>query len=386
MAILKLVRWSNLLYIFALMSLLRYCLVKPFYSFTAYQLSLNDGQFLLLCLSVVLIAAGGYIINDYYDRPTDTLNKPDKVWIGTDISPTFALQLYALCNVSGIGIAFWVANVVGVPKLAFIQVATAILLWFYTLYLQRLPLIGNILVALLCGAVVLIVAWYEKALLNSFLNDVLLLLGFSPTSITDLGLDVSEFSSYVLFYFYVFAFFAFLYTLLRELIKDIEDSEGDESMAYKTLPIVVGIPISKLVGAVIVAISLNYLAKIALAESSVGQFWSASLIVILAIVPSVYLLYNIWKARRTADFSRVSLLVKVIMFLTLLYLPYFRSTIKMGDMVVVDPNGETIANISLDSTKTATPDTLSAEPTASPNNNIDIHIDTAQTVSPTREP
>lgn len=341
----QLIRPFNLFYVALIMLLLRYCIVAPLFGFTSYQLSLATWQYLLLILSTVLITAGGYIINDYYDVAADTFNKPMRLVIGTRVSANQALKAYMVCNVLGISIAFYLAIASGNYRLVFVQILAAVLLWFYSTKLQKTPLIGNISIAFLGALMVLTPAFYETALYNQLLANLLSFVGVTTETIEKLGIKSSEFSNSVLNYFYSYAFFAFLFTLVRELVKDAQDVEGDESAGYKTLPIVAGLPITKLTAAAVLLVAINYLVKFMIAEFAYQQYISGIGIALLIVIPCIYMVYNLWKARLSEDFKLLSVLIKAVMFTGLLYMPYLWSTMQISGVPYTAPNGETITNV-----------------------------------------
>ncbi len=162
-----------------------------------------DPRLLWLMISTGLIAAAGYIINDYYDVKIDLINKPERVIIGKGITRRYALLFHTVLSVTGVGIGFIINW-----KIGMLNFICAFLLWLYSNALKRLPFIGNFTVALLTG-------------LSVFMVDLL----HAP-----FHLLVS-----------VYAMFAFFITLVREIIKDIEDLKGDDTFGCKTLPIVWGV-------------------------------------------------------------------------------------------------------------------------------------------------
>ena len=366
----KLIRPLNLFYVALIMLLLRYCIVTPLFGFTNYQLSLSTWQYLLLVLSTLLITAGGYIINDYYDVAADTFNKPMKLIIGTHVSPEQALKVYMICNALGLGLALYLATVAGSYKLVFVQLLAAILLWFYSTKLQKMPLIGNLTIAFLGALMVLLPAFYEAALADQLIATVLILFGFGKETIEALGITLSEYSASVLTYFYSYAFFAFLFTLVREIVKDAEDAEGDENAGYKTLPIVAGLQIAKLLAVVVVLIAINYLVKFMIIEFAYKQYASTIGIAGLIVLPCIYMVYGLWKARVSNDFHQLSTLIKAIMFAGLLYMPYLRSTIQSAGVTYTSPNGET-TDIQFTPNTDSTTNTLTNDTTA-------IQTDTTQ--------
>jgi len=198
-ALVRLTRVWNLLII----GLAQYCtaalLINPD--------SLLDVRLLLLVVSTVLIAAGGYSINDYYDIKIDLINKPDRVVVGKVLSRRVVLLLHTILSVSGTALGFLLSWQLGV-----VNFISAFLLWLYSNALKRLPFIGNFVVAVLTGLAVIVV-------------NLLL-----PPWLATVG---------------IYALFAFFMTLIREIIKDIEDLKGDNTFGCKTLPIIWGIRSTK---------------------------------------------------------------------------------------------------------------------------------------------
>lgn len=160
-------------------------------------------QLLELTLSTMLIAAAGYVINDYYDVKIDLINKPERVIIGKSIPRRHALLFHTVLSLTGIAIGFWLNW-----KIGLINLFSVFMLWLYSNALKRLPFIGNLAVALLTGISVFVV--------NVLYPPLLALTG-------------------------IYALFAFFITLVREIIKDLEDLKGDDTFGCRTLPIVWGI-------------------------------------------------------------------------------------------------------------------------------------------------
>ena len=170
-------------------------------------------QFLLLVISTVLVAAAGYIINDYFDIQVDQLNER-KVIVGNTIKRREAMALHFIFSGLGVGIGFYLGWKVGMWNLGFINLFSASALWFYSTNFKRNYLIGNILISLLSALVLLIVALYD-ILPASEQNDINAIVVFKIICI--------------------YAAFAFITTLIREIVKDLEDLEGDQKMGYKPM-------------------------------------------------------------------------------------------------------------------------------------------------------
>ena len=170
---------------------------------------IRDFRFFVLAISTVIIAAAGYYINDYYDIKIDLINKPQKVIVGNTIKRRPVMIAHSMLNAFGILMGTFVSLWIGA-----IHFVCAFLLWWYSNQLKRIPFVGNFLVALLTGATLLVVMVYYRS------TDILIL---------------------------VYALFAFGITLVREIIKDIEDVEGDANYGGLTLPIWLGIRKTKVI-------------------------------------------------------------------------------------------------------------------------------------------
>lgn len=328
--ILNLVRWVNLLYILVVYLLFRYCLLLPLYNFFDYQPSLTLGNYLVFTVSVMCIAAAGYIINDYFDVEADIINKPNKVYVTKLVSKAQAFRGYVLLNVLGVALGFYCANIVGHYQLAYIHIVCAALLWFYATTLKRIAVIGNVLVAGLTAFSILLIGFFEFWLFQYqvYLLDIFIKANSSFTLLnTDIVIANESVFSLLLQYLYGFTAFAFLLNLAREFIKDVEDVQGDTIANYKTLAIVGGKPISKLLAAVCCLLTFYFLFKIQMAQVAVAAWVSISLIAFFMQLPLLYLVYLVYTANTKKQMHSISTFLKVLMLVGILYLPYLRTTI-----------------------------------------------------------
>jgi 4-hydroxybenzoate polyprenyltransferase len=248
--------------------------------FTAFFLAtadvFRDVNLFLLSLSTVLIAAGGYVINDYYDVKIDYVNNPERVVVGKTIHRRFAILLHVVLSVMGILIGFLVHW-----KLALVNVLSVSILWFYSNLLKRLPFIGNFTVALLTGSSIAVLLFLYDS------NRVLIL---------------------------VYALFSFFMTLVREIIKDMEDLKGDNTYGCKTLPIVWGIRKTK--------ITLYFLiVSFTVIVAVINHFYvnlDVIYFVMLLFVPLAWLTTRLIQADTKKDYGWLSSFCKVIMLLGIL--------------------------------------------------------------------
>ena len=212
----KLIRWKNLLIIAFVQILIKYALFPPF----KVDITLNWFGFSLLILSTVFIAAAGYIINDIYDVETDLVNRPEKVIVGKSVSEKTANNLFILFNIVGVLIGFYLSHLIEKSSFFALFVLISALLYIYASYLKRTLLIGNIIVSLLVAFTIIIVGIFDLLPAINEQNQT------NQITMFKVLLD--------------YALFAFIINLVRELIKDIEDVDGDHNSGMKTLPIVIG--------------------------------------------------------------------------------------------------------------------------------------------------
>lgn len=234
-ALFRLVRPLNLLIVAATLFVIRHFVLLP--SFAPQTTSFD---FFLLVLSAMLITGAGYVINDYYDRDLDPLNKPEKTYIPRPVSPVLALRYYWALIIAGFLPSLYLANHFGLWYLLLTYPITAASLWFYSFWAKKRPFVGNLVVAAFCAAVV-----------------------YLPASIEWKNLPTSASANITWLILNTYAAFAFFSTLAREIIKDIEDIEGDRAIGCQTLPIALGVPFA--LGAV----------ALCLAILGLGLIWTA---------------------------------------------------------------------------------------------------------------
>ncbi|WP_418263413.1 geranylgeranylglycerol-phosphate geranylgeranyltransferase [Flavobacterium faecale] len=217
MRLLKLVRYQNLLMLAFMQLLFRYGFLK----LQNIPLALRDWQYALLVLSTVLIAAAGYIINNIVDQETDAINKPQNQIIGTKITEATAYNIYVGLNCIGVAIGFYLANIIGKPNFAALFIIIAATLYMYATTLKQMPVIGNLIVALLLAISVLTIGIFDLYPVITIENQKIM------GSLFSVLLD--------------YAIFAFMINFIREIVKDLEDVNGDHNQGMRTLPIVLGI-------------------------------------------------------------------------------------------------------------------------------------------------
>jgi 4-hydroxybenzoate polyprenyltransferase len=277
---LRLVRFPNLLIVVTAQYLAAIFLIGPPSEWLYY---LADLKLFLISISTVLIASAGYIINDYYDVKIDTINKPERIVVGKFMSRRTAMKFHSVLNILGIGFGFCVNWKVGG-----ITLIISFLLWLYSVSFKKLPFIGNFLVALLtAGSLLLLIFYYNK-------NDLLII---------------------------IYALFAFFISLVREIIKDIEDMKGDIVFGCKTLPIIFGLRKTK---SFLFLIILFFVISLI----GLGNRIKPSILVYFipfVFIPLIWLSLKLLRADSVKDFRHLSLLCKMIMLsgiLSMIFIGY----------------------------------------------------------------
>lgn len=298
MSFFKLIRWQNLLIIALTQYLVRHCLIEPFYILQHINLQMNHLDFALFVLTIVLVSGGGYIINDIFDLNIDMINKPDKIIIGKTISEKKAYLYYYIMN----GIAAITGIYLGIKSgsfnLGLVFMVPIMVFYFYSLKYKRLFLWGNFVIALLTGFLIIVVWVFEFLIIRK----------------NGIAFAEGQHSFWIITYFVLaYAFFAFLVTLIREIIKDIEDLEGDSKWGCTTLAVVVGIENAKKIASLISLLGIAIVVFFQIKLQSIGLGYMAAVLMIAVQLPFAYLAYKVWKAKEKADFHFASNISKIIM-------------------------------------------------------------------------
>jgi 4-hydroxybenzoate polyprenyltransferase len=305
-AFLRLVRFPNLIYIALTQFLLQYCVVAPVLMSSGEKPSLLGVSFWLLSLSTVLVAAAGYIINDYFDINIDIVNKPEKMVLDKIINRRWAMAWHTIFNMAGVSIGFIVAWQIGQIYLGFTQVVCSLLLWFYSTSFKRQVLIGNVVISLLTALSVVIVGFYEKQIYESF-----------AAIISPVGRKLIQIIG-------IYALFAFLISMVREIVKDLEDMIGDSKDGCRTLPIVFGVaPAMRICYALLIGLQ----ALLLITEIRIALFgwWPAIIYLVLLVqLPCAYIHYLLSKAHLPEHYHRVSSMVKWVMLTGILSMIFFK--------------------------------------------------------------
>jgi 4-hydroxybenzoate polyprenyltransferase len=296
---LQLVRWPNLLIIAFSQYFVRYNLISSIYDYhNNCTLAMGHLDFALLVMSTLLIVAGGYIINDYFDIRIDVVNRPEKVLLFHHIRLRSAIHVYYALTVIGCLLGIYVAFMIGSFKLGFVSVIMSIVLWYYSLKYKRIRFAGNFAVAVLVAMSIAMIWLFEFFALQQNANV------FS---------DMLPYFSQINIYIMGYSVFAFMITLIREMIKDIEDIEGDKSFRCHTLPIVYGIPRMKNAIILITILTVGMTAfathRLFIVDKPLAGWYFAIVIGLLLL----YFLILLFKAKERKDYHFLSNILKIIM-------------------------------------------------------------------------
>jgi 4-hydroxybenzoate polyprenyltransferase len=288
--------------------MMRYLIIKPFLGLNGFSLQLDGFHFFLLVLTTVLIAAAGYIINDYFDVRTDRINKPDKVVIDKTIPRRYAIGLHTGLSITGILIGTYLSWHVGVLPLSLLFMFCSGMLWFYSTTYKRQLLIGNLVVSFMTGGVPLLVAIYEIPLLNKEYGEIMIRNQVS--------------FNYIFFWIAGFSFFAFLTNFIREIIKDTEDFEGDNAYGMNTIPIYFGIKYTRVILVTLIIfciVSLLLLMRHIIYSTDRIDYYTALYFSLALVLPFFILLIRIINAKNKTDYHNASSLLKFIMLAGIMY-------------------------------------------------------------------
>lgn len=305
MSWLKLIRWKNLLIIFLTQLLVWWCVIVPDSKNFEPNASLvsNAQTFLLLTLSTILIAAAGYIINDYFDIKIDVINKPEKVVLERAITLKTAILFHSILNIIALLLAAIVAGRAHHYEWLLLQFSCTVLLWFYSTHFKRQFVIGNFVVALLASLTVIVLVIYKPAIHYYFDYPVYL----------ETSLDYFELNP--LWLLGVYTFFAFILTWMREVVKDMEDYKGDAEEGCITMPIKWGLERTAKFTQLLGIISLVVLVISEIALIGTDNIYLQVYIVIALIIPLSLWIKDLNTKATKEHYHKASSRIKWIMVL-----------------------------------------------------------------------
>lgn len=274
------------------------------------DLALTDFNYILLVIATVCIAAGGYVINNIMDQDTDEIAKPQNRVVGVSVTETVAYNWYIGLTIVGVGIGFYLSNVIYKPTFASMFILVATLLYVYATSFKQIPVVGNIVVALLLSISIIIIGLF----------DIL------PAIDADNRFRMKEAFDILMHY----AIFAFIINLIREIVKDMEDMDGDYQSGLNTLPIAIGVQKTKIIVEVLTLISIGILAYYVnsnLFELDYVVYYT----MILIVGPLIYFGVKLLNATDKKEFHHLSLVLKIILFFGILSVAVIVFNLKLAN-------------------------------------------------------
>jgi 4-hydroxybenzoate polyprenyltransferase len=308
-AFFRLIRYPNLFFIALTQYLFYICIIRPTFIFSGLPLNMQPAELVLLIAASISIAAGGYIINDYFDLNIDRVNKPEKLVIGNFIKRRWAILWHLGFSFAGIVLSIILSNRLGNPFPAVFNLISIILLWFYSTTFKRQLLVGNIVISLLTGWVVLV-----------------MYVAVNPVALYPASSHAISVYTRIYKFAVIYGGFAFIISLVREIIKDMEDMEGDAKYQCRSMPIVWGIPTSKVFVIVWLIVLICTLLILQVYALQLRWWWSAAYGILFILFPLVLISRKLTRAVSTTEYHDLSTLVKLVMLsgiLSLLFIKWY---------------------------------------------------------------
>ena len=234
---------------------------------------LFDRPLFALILATVGAIASGYIINNFYDTEKDVINRPHQSILEQYVSQNTKLILYFIINF----IVVIIASYVSFRSVLFFSVYI-FAIWFYSHKIKKRPIIGNLISAILTITPFFAIFLYYK-----------------------------NYSGLI----FVFGFYLFLVLSMRELVKDLENLKGDLTLNYKTIPVVYGEKIAKMM--VIILVTINILVTWYLVSTydlgKMDYFFYVSISLLSVVVAFIF------SAQHQQQYMRIHILLKLLVLL-----------------------------------------------------------------------
>ncbi|HEX6846567.1 MAG TPA: geranylgeranylglycerol-phosphate geranylgeranyltransferase [Chitinophagaceae bacterium] len=304
-AFIKMIRLPNLFFIVLTQLLFHVAILDKILLPLGIRPVIEGWNFLFLVAASVLIAAAGYIINDYFDVNIDQVNKPAANVVDTIVSRRWAMAWHFVLSGAGLLLSAWVAWRTGLWYILVANFFCVLLLFGYSVSLKRKLLSGNILISLLTAWVILVIGFSE----------------FSPHDVPNFAMG--DPSGKITRISFLYAGFAFISSLIREAIKDIEDLQGDERYGCRTMPIVWGVNAAKVYIAVWLVVILALLVILQIYVARFEWWWAMAYSIVFIIGPFVLIFLQLYRAKDQNDYHRLSNWTKLVMLTGILSMIFF---------------------------------------------------------------
>jgi 4-hydroxybenzoate polyprenyltransferase len=303
MKYLKLIKYQNLLLLVMMQLVFRYLFLTQSYI----DLALTDFNYILLVLSTVCIAAGGAVMQHIVNQEEDEIIRPQSRLVGNTITETSAYNWYIGLTIVGVGIGFYLANVIYKPTFASLFVLVATLLYVQATNLKQIPLLGNCITALLVAISIAVIALFDI---------------FPATDISN-KVRMSEVFGILIDY----AVLGFGLTLIKELLRDLKNRATDDMLGNNTVVTRFGLNKAKsLLGVLIVVVlgAILYYCNTFLFELTIAL----SFILLTMVGPLLFMGIKLITSTTQKEFVLLERTLQVVLFCSILSVAVIVYTLK----------------------------------------------------------
>jgi len=304
-AFIKMIRLPNLFFIALTQLLFHITILDTILLPLGLRPVLDGWIFIFLLVASVLIAAAGYIINDYFDINIDLVNKPKGNVVDAVVPRRWAMALHFVLSGMGLLLSAYISWRTGLWYILLGNFMCVLLLFGYSVSLKRKLLVGNIIISLLTAWVIIIICIAEIKIA------------------TQVAAAVAEASSKIIRIGILYAAFACISSLIREAIKDIEDLQGDQKYGCRTMPIAWGVNATKVYVAVWLVVILALLVILQIYVFRFEWWWAMAYSIVFIIVPLVLLFFRLFKAQTQKHYHQLSNWTKLVMLSGILSMIFF---------------------------------------------------------------
>lgn len=302
---LKLFRWPNLIIIVLTQLLIRYAILVPNLQTIGQAPALGLFDFFILVTATVLLCAAGYAINDYFDIPIDRINRPHSIILGRVLSRRNAIFSHTLLNLIAVSLAVYLSFRYDQWVLAPLFLAGAMMLWMYSIRLKKTFLIGNGVVALLSAFVIGIV-WLVEYL-----------------AVHKQDLAVADWNSSINHLSLLYGLFAMMTSLIREIIKDMEDKKGDSIAGCQSIPLRKGVKTSRNIILILTSFLVIGMGIFQITLWIDSYYLLTIYLLLFTQLPLLFLLKMVFNASEPSEFRKPQQLMKLIMLAGILSMLFF---------------------------------------------------------------
>ena len=304
--IFRLIRIWNLLFIVGSMLGIAYYIFEN-NSFQKIDFSIFD--YSLYIFTTLIITAAGNMINDYFDIKADRINKPEQLIVSKYLKKRWVILFHLILNSIAVLISIYLSLKYNSFLFVFIHLASMNLLWFYSIYLKRKIIIGNLTMAFLGSCIPLLAVWFFRIANESTKT----FSSYDPETWTT-HLDYS--------FIYFLSICTFLQFLAHEILKDINEINGDKIIHVYSMPMKYGVNTSSWVAMILLQIPL-FIALILFGFSYIDLTNFALIILIFAGLINLFIfVYSGFI--KDLDYKIISILLKISLILPFISL-FFNS-------------------------------------------------------------